>query len=907
MAKDAFGYPLSQVYGPTDETMDSAYTVQGTTYAHFNKGLDYAAESGSLIKTPVGGKVVEAGFSDSWGNYIKIKDSQGIYHQFSHMSEPTKFKVGQTVSKGNLVGYVGSTGASTGPHLSYDVQNNGGQYIDPLSLPYVSKALPTVNHSNASNLKMAAQAGFATTLGVPSSWRPQAPEQPEAPNQPTSGPATPAPTAAPGPGFTVTKQNGYVVITDQFGDVIDTYKDTDPEAGRTQFPSEAALDTAQAAKQAADAEAQALVNAGKLIDLGDGRYLIPTTGAVVNFAAKGQFKQVEGLPGYYYDSSTGEVLDTMGNQIQQGQLDFTKQKFATEFPEQVRQFNEQIALDRQKLGLDKDRFGLEQSKFGENQFQFDVTAAQTARDQDLQESQFVADILRNPSDALARGFFQRGENSPLPVVGQADLLNMLGKAGTSTIGRPGAAPGGVAPTRPGAGAPGALPGTPAPAAAPGFQVNQNGVPYQGGFINGQPAKIGQAATLADLASGAFQPGPGGFSVGVGAGSPDTALAERLVAEGKLVKVGTINGSTQYVTPEQAAATRAGMTQIGGQGVPVTPPVPGPAGAPPVTAPNPSGFTPTFGNNGESAVIPAGGGAPIATPPPAAFAPPVAAPPTQTGGFQVPSQVGGVPINNVGMNFGGQPGAALGSFGFDNAMLGLTAASFAAPRFAAGSSGFIPAPHEWISGDPQRGNQANPEHVELIDPTNDAQLRVTPMNRAGPPQFAFGTWNDEIQNANDQKRYAAAPAATSGFSVPSGAPSLSVQPTGPVTPYTPTASPSPSGSVAAAPASSGAAYTPPAPAVPGQGFSQQQLVDQARQLSVPAVRDVLAGSMPSALRFNFPLMTPAMLAALTPSEREALNARLAYEGPGGTTLNDVEFGVRQQFGARRQRPRGRFLL
>ena len=90
-------------------------------------------------------------------------------------------------------------------------------------------------------------------------------------------------------------------------------------------------------------------------------------------------------------------------------------------------------------------------------------------------------------------------------------------------------------------------------------------------------------------------------------------------------------------------------------------------------------------------------------------------------------------------------------------------------------------------------------------------------------------------------------------------------------------------------------------------TQQELYSNVLGSQPPAVRDVLAGKLPKPLRFGFALPTPQLLGSLTEDERSAFNTRLAYEGPGGTTLADVETAVRQRFGPTRRASRGRFLV
>lgn len=95
----------------------------------FHNGLDMAAPSGSSILAAYDGDVVAADYSASMGNYIMINHGSGLYTIYMHCSALYVSK-GQTVSKGQSIAAVGSTGRSTGPHLHFGVRLNGN-YVSP--------------------------------------------------------------------------------------------------------------------------------------------------------------------------------------------------------------------------------------------------------------------------------------------------------------------------------------------------------------------------------------------------------------------------------------------------------------------------------------------------------------------------------------------------------------------------------------------------------------------------------------------------------------------------------------------------------------------------------------------------------------------------------------------------------
>ena len=89
-----------------------------------HRGVDYAAPRGTPVKAVGKGKVVASSFSKPNGNFIFIQHGQTYMTKYLHLNE-RKVKVGQSVSQGKVIGTVGSTGYSTGPHLHYEFLVNG--------------------------------------------------------------------------------------------------------------------------------------------------------------------------------------------------------------------------------------------------------------------------------------------------------------------------------------------------------------------------------------------------------------------------------------------------------------------------------------------------------------------------------------------------------------------------------------------------------------------------------------------------------------------------------------------------------------------------------------------------------------------------------------------------------------
>ncbi|MEX2567994.1 MAG: peptidoglycan DD-metalloendopeptidase family protein, partial [Cyclobacteriaceae bacterium] len=102
------------------------HPVQRRYKAHL--GTDYAAPRGTEIRTVGDGTVIEAGYSGGNGNYVKIKHNGTYTTQYLHMSKIGKgIRRGTRVKQGQVIGYVGSTGLATGPHLCFRFWKHGKQ------------------------------------------------------------------------------------------------------------------------------------------------------------------------------------------------------------------------------------------------------------------------------------------------------------------------------------------------------------------------------------------------------------------------------------------------------------------------------------------------------------------------------------------------------------------------------------------------------------------------------------------------------------------------------------------------------------------------------------------------------------------------------------------------------------
>jgi Peptidase family M23 len=115
------GYPrlssITSVFGYRSDPFDS-------DHAEYHPGIDFKGQQGDPVKTTANGKVIFTGWKGGYGNCIIVKhinDFETLYGHLSHIN----VREGQTVTTGDVIGKVGSTGHSTGAHLHYEVRKNG--------------------------------------------------------------------------------------------------------------------------------------------------------------------------------------------------------------------------------------------------------------------------------------------------------------------------------------------------------------------------------------------------------------------------------------------------------------------------------------------------------------------------------------------------------------------------------------------------------------------------------------------------------------------------------------------------------------------------------------------------------------------------------------------------------------
>ena len=99
-------------------------------WAHCHTGLDFAASTGTPIRAIMSGTVIWTTWGGAYGNLTKIQHPNGVQSWYAHQSS-RRVQMGDVVTAGEIIGRVGSTGNTTGPHLHLEVHPHGGDAIDP--------------------------------------------------------------------------------------------------------------------------------------------------------------------------------------------------------------------------------------------------------------------------------------------------------------------------------------------------------------------------------------------------------------------------------------------------------------------------------------------------------------------------------------------------------------------------------------------------------------------------------------------------------------------------------------------------------------------------------------------------------------------------------------------------------
>jgi murein DD-endopeptidase MepM/ murein hydrolase activator NlpD len=127
---------ITQPFGPTTFALEPARTYQGVSYAHFHDAIDIAAPLGQPVVAAAEGRVTFVGHLSDGAMVVLIAHPGGVVTVYAHLDDTftrPPVHIGDAVAANQVIGFVGLTGITTGPHLHFSV-SRAGQPIDPLSL-----------------------------------------------------------------------------------------------------------------------------------------------------------------------------------------------------------------------------------------------------------------------------------------------------------------------------------------------------------------------------------------------------------------------------------------------------------------------------------------------------------------------------------------------------------------------------------------------------------------------------------------------------------------------------------------------------------------------------------------------------------------------------------------------------
>ncbi len=108
-------------------------------YTKMHTGIDFGVARGTPIYAAAAGKIQKAGWAGGYGKYVRIQHSKKLTTAYAHMSRIARgIRPGRTISQGQIIGYVGSTGRSTGPHLHYEIRVSG-KLVNPMRYKLANK------------------------------------------------------------------------------------------------------------------------------------------------------------------------------------------------------------------------------------------------------------------------------------------------------------------------------------------------------------------------------------------------------------------------------------------------------------------------------------------------------------------------------------------------------------------------------------------------------------------------------------------------------------------------------------------------------------------------------------------------------------------------------------------------
>ena len=127
---------ITQAFGPTTFALEPPRVYQGVQYAHFHDAIDFGTRLGQPVVAAADGRVTFVGHLSDGAMVVIVAHAGGLVSVYAHLDDTfarPPVRIGDSVKANQVIGFVGLTGITTGPHLHFSVLR-GGQPIDPLSL-----------------------------------------------------------------------------------------------------------------------------------------------------------------------------------------------------------------------------------------------------------------------------------------------------------------------------------------------------------------------------------------------------------------------------------------------------------------------------------------------------------------------------------------------------------------------------------------------------------------------------------------------------------------------------------------------------------------------------------------------------------------------------------------------------
>jgi murein DD-endopeptidase MepM/ murein hydrolase activator NlpD len=149
MANTPTYWPLKGTHGII--TTRFGWTTNPFTHlGYMHTGVDIAWGVGTPIVAAADGTVIQTMYSEDLGNFVTIQHKYGFYTRYAHLMQFGGKRKGDIVSRGDIIGYLGLTGLTTGPHLHYEVRL-GSSYVDPMQFLSITPEIATFSVSGRSS------------------------------------------------------------------------------------------------------------------------------------------------------------------------------------------------------------------------------------------------------------------------------------------------------------------------------------------------------------------------------------------------------------------------------------------------------------------------------------------------------------------------------------------------------------------------------------------------------------------------------------------------------------------------------------------------------------------------------------------------------------------------------------